>query len=215
MCRIINSFSRYCEKGFEGKKQIILVIIYFFLITLDLFTTWLASPDLKYESNLIVKEFKLKWPHIIILASVFAVGLSLLFIVFSRKLAKKMNNFVYPFDFRHDTFLRFIISKEILPTFIVTSAFYSHIFISSCTVVNNYLNHIYLNKQGSPLINIATDYVKMETFFYPYLFLFIDIITILLVVLYLARRYYKLFQIYNLKVAIPPRGQIKVSSEKI
>jgi hypothetical protein len=59
-----------------------LLIIYFLLIALDLYTTWLASPDLRLEGNIFIRYLSLKWPHII-LSAVF-VGTLFSYTLFQR-----------------------------------------------------------------------------------------------------------------------------------
>lgn len=177
------------------KKSILLqVLIYNILVALDLYTTWLATPDLKYESNIIIRLFKPGWFWIITLAAFFTLLVSILFVIISNKLEYLIRN-REKLKINKDVSLRALIfNREILPVFLITAIFYSHLFISAVVVVINYLNYIFLFRPESPLYEPGVVIVKLQTFFYPHLPIIYQTLIILSVLVVLTRRFSVLFR---------------------
>jgi len=50
-----------------------ILISYFLLISLDLFSTYLASPDLTYEGNIFIRFFNMGWREILIVFPLHAI----------------------------------------------------------------------------------------------------------------------------------------------
>lgn len=153
-----------------------IIILYYLFVALDMCTTYLASPDLKYEVNWIVLYFNLNWTQIIILASVNSIITGSLFLI--------SLNYVHRFfqdnSIKHyNTLKTKIIQKsKIIVSIILLCIFYSHLFVSVFVTINNYLNFIYLFRKENPIITIATCYVKIETFFFPHYYIYTQILFI-------------------------------------
>ena len=146
------------------------IMLYFIFVTLDIYTTFLVTPDLKFESNLIIQFFSLSWSQIIILALIMVILISTFFF-FSM-------NFIHSYYVTKSDELQSSFHKDVLPkkiflvSFIIMVIFYAH-FISSIFVsINNYLNFIYLYRKESSLFQIATSLVKMETILHEHYFLY-------------------------------------------
>lgn len=80
----------------KGAGNIFPALIYFLIIasvTTDLLTTYLSTPDLKYESNVIVKVFHFGWRELL-LFNLYIVILFLLLFYYANRLIKKRNTYV-------------------------------------------------------------------------------------------------------------------------
>ncbi len=116
------------------------------LIAIDFYLTWLASPDLKYEANILINIFNLDWVEIIVISATYALVLI--------ALASKANNFFSQrskhtkgFQFKTNSFFVMV--------------FYSQIFASIFAIINNWLGYVYLFNTCYDVINqLAISYVS-------------------------------------------------------
>lgn len=123
-----------------------LLIIYPILIALDILTTYLATPDLLYENNLIITTLNLKWGHIIFLSLLLATAIIYL--------VSKANSFFQNCPKNCARSAKFILY------FIVLSFFFGHFCYTFYVIINNYLSYIYLTpERNSCFSEIATSYV--------------------------------------------------------
>ena len=53
---------------------------YYFLVFLDIYSTFLVTPDLKFEANWIIRLFNLNWAQIVLFASIGCIALSMWFL---------------------------------------------------------------------------------------------------------------------------------------
>jgi len=72
-----------------------LIIIYFILGSLDLITTYLASPDLKHENNWVYKTFNLNWPLLIAYTFCLYILMSVLLLISIQSLKNYFGNINY------------------------------------------------------------------------------------------------------------------------
>lgn len=165
----------------------LIILFYYILVGLDIYTTYLATPNLNYEVNFVIRFFDLNWNQIIILAFIGTTLLSYFFVVSSNFLtsyyqkSRIFNNSFFPEAFQE---------KRILLGILLIGFFYSHFFTSIFVIINNYLNYLYLYKIDNYLKDIATSYVKLESMFFPVYYIYTRIITVSLGFL---------FTIYRLK----------------
>jgi len=163
----------YQSEADTGKLFAFLIPLYFLFVCTDLYTTWLASPDFKYESNYLIKYFKPGWGEVILFASLWTIILSIMFVVFSKRI-------VFILSSHKDINIeKNELIKKILPGFLITGIFFSHLFTSVFVTINNLLNYIYLYKKDSLFTNAAIMYVKLQTLFYPYYYIFTQILLII------------------------------------
>ncbi len=145
-----------------------LILLYYLALILDLSTTWLASPDLKYEGNWIVRHFNLNWSQIIIMVTVvalftssyFLIGLNYLHRFYRENMLKSGNSFIIEVLWR----------KKLLISSIGLCCFYAHLFYSYFVCVNNYLHYIYLFRIENILTNISTWYINKIILIFPHMF---------------------------------------------
>jgi hypothetical protein len=134
-----------------------LVVVYLMFIGADIYTTYITSPDLKFETNWIIRYFNLNYSHMIALSGTYAcVAISSLYIsrgyfnhYFKDYQHHKSNVFHYIF---HNKYLFFSYS--------LLGFFYLHFFISIYCTINNYLGYIYIFDHSNPLIKIARSYIE-------------------------------------------------------
>jgi hypothetical protein len=142
-----------------GAKHVpaLLILIYFFIIFLDLLTTYLASPNLSLEGNWIIRYFKLTWSEIILLSSVSVIVLTIC-LIFSFFYI----NYYYTqkSDFNKPFLLEIVRDKKLVLSFIVLTFFYSHFSYSVFVVVNNYLSYLYLFDIDNSLGRLAHLYIS-------------------------------------------------------
>jgi len=137
-----------------GAKQApaFLIAIYFLLIILDLYTTYLASPDLKLEDNFIIKELNLNWPEIIFLAGLFTIILVICFLW----ALYYLNKFYIDYNYKKNKHIEW----KIVLCIIILTTFYSHLLYSFFIVVNNYLSYVFLYKIENIFSKIADLYIN-------------------------------------------------------
>lgn len=122
------------NKHIEAKRivPIYFLLLYPILVALDLTTTYLGTPDLRYEANPLILKFKLNWLQIITLSTIFVVFMSIV-VCKSDKLLKE--HFI-----RKNKTKRIKIYLVIL----VNILFLTHFFLSFIIVPNNLLSYVYL-----------------------------------------------------------------------
>jgi hypothetical protein len=149
----------YILKFFRKQKiqliPSILLACYAILVGLDLLTTFLCSPDLKYEANPIIRYFALNWTSILI--SNFVI-IAVLIIT-----AKISDHYIIKIYYHCG--LKQGLLKKIL--FIVTNLFillfYCQLITELFTLINNYLNYIYLSsKHNHILYHISVNYADLQ-----------------------------------------------------
>lgn len=175
-----------------------LIIFYFFFVLLDLYTTWITTPDLKYESNWIINYFKLNWLLIILLALLFALGIGILFVVSSWKLNQILSDENFILQYKFNSYLQSLLLKKIFLSILVIIVFYSHFFISIVASITNFLNYIYLNHSESFLYKFALVLVHLQTFFSPYFHLYLNILIVVFVVFGILNKYKRCFIVAGL-----------------
>jgi hypothetical protein len=133
-----------------------LIILYLMFIATDIITTYMASPDLKYEFNRIVRYFDLNFTGIIIMSSINAAGV-IIYLFTGRGYLE--NYFEEKYVEGQSLFYRIFHNWRLLLSLILISIFFGHLFSSFYATINNYLGHIYLNKPESILKGIANSYI--------------------------------------------------------
>jgi len=133
----------------------LIIILYFLFIGLDIFSTFLVTPDLTFEANWFIKVLNLRWWQIILLATIIAISFCSLFLYSTGRILinmdEKQNSSKPP------TFI-----SKILYYFLII-LFISHFFGSIIVTINNFLNYIYLNHPNSFLFPISLSLVNFET----------------------------------------------------
>lgn len=150
----------------------LLILFYFLLVSLDLYTTFLASPDLKYEGNIIIKLLNLRWSKIIFFTFIIILLISVgyLYSVYFLKINfKKHQKNIKKLSF-------FFKNKKIVLSVIMMSIFYSHFTYTIFLIINNYLSYIYLYSIENAFSEIAKKYINNiilgRIYFYYYALLF-------------------------------------------
>jgi hypothetical protein len=109
-----------------------LIYIYPILVITDIYLTYLGSPDLKSERNIIINTFNMDWLQIILGASI-VVFLTIVLTVKANSVFVRKNNQN-----------RIILNKYELFFCFVLCYFYAHLFSSFFVVISNYLTVISL-----------------------------------------------------------------------
>jgi len=145
----------------------LIIYIYLLLGSLDLITTYLASPDLKHEGNWVVRKFNLNWPFLITYLSVIYLT-----VIFMLLLSLDYLNRYY-FNHKSVSF-KTIITKpfknyKLILSIIILGLFYSH-FINVCHVIlNNCLSLIYFKGEEGILKDISVYYINRQKYFVFYI----------------------------------------------
>lgn len=125
-----------------------LLVVYPLLVIADIGLTYTVSPDLKFESNIIINTLNLNWNSIIV-SSTLIVTLVIWFV------SKANKYFGQSLDSKDATFNG---AKSV--NFLVIAFFYIHFLASIFVVINNYLGFVYLySHENSALKNISISYV--------------------------------------------------------
>jgi len=153
----------------SGSRLIPAFLIYLYLLfgLLDLLTTWLASPDLKYEGNWIIRTFNLGWKFIFLNSFV-----SYSFVILALFLSLDYVNRFFLKSVQQPTLK--LIRKPLRNFKFLTGLFFIGIFFSHLLnvghiIFNNYLGYIYLNVPDSWLRNISEFYIERQKYFLFYI----------------------------------------------
>lgn len=160
----------------------LLIFFYIVFVGLDLYTTYLASPDLGFEDNWIIRFFQLSFLQTIILAMIFALLLILFFII-SMNYLKETMGFIN-WNLRDSVVLSIIKNKWLSLSFFVIVCFYSHMFYSAFVSCNNYLHYIYIFKIDNVFKGISSWYINKVIIAFPLFFIFCHAFFILVAILY-------------------------------
>jgi hypothetical protein len=166
-----------------------LILVYFLFVSTDLFTTYLASPDLKYEGNWIVRYFNLGWTQILILVPVNSlleivllyVGISYTHSYYQQNRTSSGSGF----------FRRIFKNKKLVFSLFVVGYFYNHLFFSIYITLSNYLSHLYINNIENIFSGISDHYIGFEIMcgglFFPAVHL-VTITTTLFYIIFMVKR---------------------------
>jgi hypothetical protein len=148
------SFNRSKRTGFQW-RPVLLYFIYLILVAGDVLTTFLASPNLKFENNFIITKFNLSWSQIIAGAYIGSNILFFLFLYFSHRLK----------------YARSLFEKRILQ--IMISIFVYHFCFSFFITINNLLSLIYLQQRAHGFIlSVVKCYIGLIYQYNNFYFLF-------------------------------------------
>jgi len=166
-----------------------LILVYLFFVGTDLYTTYLASPDLKYEWNWIVRYFHLSWTEILILVPVNSL-LEILILFLGLSYTHSYYQKGRP-DSGPGFFRRIFKNKRLVISLFAVGYFYNHLFFSIYITISNYLSHLYINKIESVLSGISDYYISIEIMcgklFFPAVHLFIITTTIFYIIFMVKR----------------------------
>ncbi len=166
-----------------------LILVYLLFVSTDLLTTYLASPDLKYEWNLIVRYFNLGWTQILILVPINSfLEIVLLYVGISYTHSYYQNNTTTS----GSGFLRRIFkNRKLVFSLFLVGYFYNHLFFSIYITISNYLSHLYINNIENIFSGISDYYIGIEIMcgklFFPVIHVFIVTGTIIYMI-YLVKR---------------------------
>lgn len=151
----------------DKESPAFLIILYYLLFTLDLITTYLASPDLRYEGNWIFNyikfsflQFSIFYFALILLVTLgYLIALNYLHTYFNENVNSK----------RIILSSRELINLKVILSFIMLGCFYSHILNLGHIIINNFLGLIYIFKIENFLSEVSFKYVSNQTFFHLYI----------------------------------------------
>lgn len=159
-----------------------LLFFYFLLYTLDILTTFLATPDLKYEGNILIRYFQLNWTQILFGYTIHAI---IVIILFSFSL-----NYIHSYYRINDqkdqkTFFYEIFHRwKLLLSFIMFVYFFTQLFYTFYIVINNYLSYIFIFKIENSFTGISNWYLNIQALTDPYFFPVSRTIFIILTILF-------------------------------
>jgi len=133
-----------------------LLLSYYILVGLDLLTTYLASPDLKYEGNYFIRKLELGWLEILLLVTSFLIIITLGLAYINRNY-RRIDNGI---KFIKISKIKIFWSKKLLINFFILGLFYIHFTYSIFIVTNNYLSYIFLSKVNNIFTPIANWYIN-------------------------------------------------------
>lgn len=147
-CYFTNDEIRQSEK--LNVVPVWLLAVYPILVSLDLFTTYLATPDLFYEHNAIIKSLNLTWR--LIIPFVFLVIILTVFFTFKANAFFKKCGRCTTINKNKIFFVGY---------FLIIWWLYTHITYSFYVIFNNAFSYLYLyNIECGRLSKWATSYVK-------------------------------------------------------
>jgi hypothetical protein len=144
------------------------IILYCLFVASDIYTTYLASPDLKYEGNWVIRYFSLSWSQIIIKDS-----LTVLFFICGLLLSINYILSYYKENINRENYfiLEVFQKKKLFLSIIVITFFYSHLLYSAFLTINNYLHFVYISDMESPVTKISVWYINKIMMVYPNIFI--------------------------------------------
>jgi hypothetical protein len=141
-----------------------LIILYFGFVGLDLLSTFIGNPDLKYEGGYLVRYFNLNWSQFIIIYLLVAVivtvwllvALGFLHIFYSKNKPNQNQGLIK----------EALKNKKALLSILIIGVFYSHIINIGFIVINNILAIIYFQGKSSFLYNVSFLYIQKQRIFF-------------------------------------------------
>jgi len=144
-----------------------LIVLYLIFFVLDSYTTYLASPDLKYEGNWIVRKYNLGWEGIIIKDLIIFTTVTTSVIVTLNFLPGYLR--VHDFSSYKKLIFHFFRDIKLFLSLIVLGIFYSHLINLAHIIVNNYLGHIYFHWPKGWVKDISEYYILRQKYFLFYI----------------------------------------------
>ncbi len=145
------------------------LILYYSFVLLDIYTTFLASPDLKYEGNWVIRHFNLNWSQIIIKDILYVSFITLSVLIALSYIHKIYNGLII----YHSSFvIEALKLKKVLICIIALTFFYTHFYYSAFLIINNYLHYIYIYKIENSLTPISSWYINRVILIYSNIFIF-------------------------------------------
>jgi hypothetical protein len=156
-----------------------LIFFYYLVAILDMYSTFLVTPDFKHEVNWFVLYLDLNWLENIILYSTIVVVNSLCFaysINYIYSISKKFGKHESKSGFHYPIYkdIKAIIS------YIFIGCFYSHLITISLFIINNILNYFYVAHANTYFKVIGNWYVLSITSKYPKYLIYFQVVTILI-----------------------------------
>jgi hypothetical protein len=145
---------------------VLIVFLYNLFFILDLFTTYLASPDMRYEGNWIVRHFNLNWSQFIFFYS-FTVLIITSGIFFAFYFLHKY--YQENIRCRGSLFSEMVHNKKLLLSLIILGCFYSHVINLALIIINNIMCYIYLFQAETILSRFAISYVSSQKLYLLYI----------------------------------------------
>jgi len=144
-----------------------LILLYFIFFVLDSYTTYLASPDLKLESNWIVRKYNLGWDGIIIKDVIIFTTVTAAVIITLNFLPGYLR--YHNFTSYKKLIFNFFRNIKLFLSLIVLGTFYSHLINLAHIVVNNYMVQIFLHWQDGWMKDISEYYILRQKYFLFYI----------------------------------------------
>lgn len=158
-------YLNYMKAG-DSESPAFIIILYYLFFTLDLVTTYLASPDLKYEGNWIFNYVNFNFIQFFIFYLIVVLLVTLGYLI-------ALNYFHNYFKViginKRISFSSIFFNIKILLSFIMLGCFYSHLINLGHIIINNYLGLIYIYGIENILSKTSTWYVSKQPFFHLYI----------------------------------------------
>jgi hypothetical protein len=150
-----------------------IIVSYFLFVSCDLGTTFLASPDLKYEGNIFVRFFNMGWKEILIFFPLHAFIICNLFLIGLRYINRyyQEHNQVFDHSFLYEVFH----NRKLFLSFFFYGYFYKHLFFSLYITANNYLSYLYIHKIENSFTSLSQWYINVELSVEPYFFVILEV----------------------------------------
>jgi hypothetical protein len=182
-----------------------MVVLYLIFIGTDIFTTYIVTPDLKMETNWIIRYFHLNYTHMILLSYTYSCfGITSLFVSRGYLDHFLKENKQLSFSFRNLIFYK----GKLFFSYVLLGAFYFHFFCSIYSTINNYLGYVYLFDCENPLINIAISYIESMHLGVPYYYIYSQSTVAIIGFIYTALKINRLAS----EVQIPVNGGLQISN---
>ena len=146
-----------------------LIVFYIFLVALDIYTTYLVTPNLMLEANPVIVHFDLNWLQIILLAAVFT-GLMSISYVYAIEYVHKHFHSIFSGDSR-SSMSQTIRNKKMLISFFIMGSFFTHLTCSVFVVINNYFGYLFLFGIRNFLHSTAVTYITVKSLLQSLFFL--------------------------------------------
>lgn len=164
----------------------LIILFYLLFVTLDLVTTYITSPDLKYEGNKIIRYFNLSWKQIIIIVSIVTIVLIYSFIMSIKTIMCQARS--YAIGNSTSSVKGLFRNTKVAMSFLLIGFFFTHFYCSIFVSINNYLSYIFLFDIENSFTRISFWYITVVKNLYPHFYFYNY--TFLLVTAFLYSAYY-------------------------
>lgn len=156
-----------------------IITLYYLVAALDMFSTYLVTPDFRHEVNWFVVLLHLNWTENVLLYSTI-VFINSIFFIISLNYINSISELFSTQRAKNKSPWYLLQNLRLIFSYVFIGCFYSHLITISFFVFNNILNYFYVSNINSHLSSLGNWYVIQVTSKNPNYLLYMQLFTIII-----------------------------------